>query len=112
MIIARVHGNVVATKKNIRYERTRIMLVQQVNPDGSPRGGDDHGRTDHGGLSLIAKATLDRRTRPMSIPCIIGLNKMEAQPPTRRRVQCQNSLAPTITSMIAIALRSTLVLTR
>jgi ethanolamine utilization protein EutN len=39
MILARVLGNVVATQKNIRYERTRIMLVQPVNPDGSPRGG-------------------------------------------------------------------------
>jgi len=39
MILARVLGNVVATQKNTRYERTRIMLVQPVNPDGSPRGG-------------------------------------------------------------------------
>jgi ethanolamine utilization protein EutN len=39
MILARVLGNVVATQKNIRYERTRVMLVQPVNPDGSPRGG-------------------------------------------------------------------------
>jgi ethanolamine utilization protein EutN len=39
MILARVLGNVVATQKNIRYERMRVMLVQPVNPDGSPRGG-------------------------------------------------------------------------
>lgn len=39
MILARVLGNVVATQKNVRLERTRVMLVQPVNPDGSPRGG-------------------------------------------------------------------------
>ena len=38
MILARVLGNVVATQKNQRYGAARIMLVQPVNPDGSPRG--------------------------------------------------------------------------
>jgi ethanolamine utilization protein EutN len=38
MILARVLGNVVATQKNERYQGARIMLVQQINPDGSPRG--------------------------------------------------------------------------
>lgn len=38
MILAKVLGNVVATQKNARYDEARIMLVQPVNPDGSPRG--------------------------------------------------------------------------
>jgi ethanolamine utilization protein EutN len=38
MILARVLGNVVATQKNARYLGARIMLVQPINPDGSPRG--------------------------------------------------------------------------
>ncbi len=38
MILARVLGNVVATQKNPRYGEARIMLVQPVNPDGTPRG--------------------------------------------------------------------------
>ena len=38
MILARVLGNVVATQKNKRYDAARIMLVQPVNPDGTPRG--------------------------------------------------------------------------
>lgn len=38
MILARVLGNVVATQKNQRYSAARIMLVQPVNLDGSPRG--------------------------------------------------------------------------
>ncbi len=38
MILARVLGNVVASQKNKRYDAARIMLVQPVNPDGSPRG--------------------------------------------------------------------------
>jgi ethanolamine utilization protein EutN len=38
MILARVMGNVVATQKNPRYQGARIMLVQPINPDGSPRG--------------------------------------------------------------------------
>lgn len=38
MILALVIGNVVATQKNSRYENARVMLVQPINPDGSPRG--------------------------------------------------------------------------
>lgn len=38
MILGRVLGNVVATQKNARYAEARIMLVQPVNPDGTPRG--------------------------------------------------------------------------
>src|SRR5687767_10673840 len=38
MILARVLGNVVATQKNARYQGSRIMHVQPINPDGSPRG--------------------------------------------------------------------------
>lgn len=38
MILGRVLGNVVATQKNARYGEARIMLVQPVNPNGTPRG--------------------------------------------------------------------------
>lgn len=38
MILGRVLGNVVATQKNARYDGARIMLVQPVNTDGTPRG--------------------------------------------------------------------------
>ena len=38
MILGRVLGNVVATQKNPRYDQARIMLVQPVNPDLTPRG--------------------------------------------------------------------------
>ena len=38
MILARVLGNVVATQKNPRYDGARIMLVQPVNLDLTPRG--------------------------------------------------------------------------
>lgn len=34
MIIARVLGNVVATQKNQRYQNARIMLCQQITPEG------------------------------------------------------------------------------
>ncbi|HAF12333.1 MAG TPA: hypothetical protein DHU55_07275 [Blastocatellia bacterium] len=34
MILARVLGNIVATKKNQRYESASIMLCQQVTPEG------------------------------------------------------------------------------
>ena len=34
MILARVVGNIVATKKNQRYENASIMLCQQVTPEG------------------------------------------------------------------------------
>ena len=38
MLLAKVIGNVVATQKNERYEGARIMIVQPINPDGSPAG--------------------------------------------------------------------------
>ncbi|HYY56780.1 MAG TPA: EutN/CcmL family microcompartment protein [Pyrinomonadaceae bacterium] len=34
MILARVLGNVVATQKNPRYETARVMLCQQISPEG------------------------------------------------------------------------------
>jgi ethanolamine utilization protein EutN len=38
MILARVVGNVVATQKDERYEGTRILVVQPINPDGTFAG--------------------------------------------------------------------------
>jgi ethanolamine utilization protein EutN len=34
MILAKVCGNIVATKKNHRYDNASIMLCQQVTPEG------------------------------------------------------------------------------
>ncbi len=34
MILARVVGNIVATQKNQRYEGARVMLCQQLTPEG------------------------------------------------------------------------------
>ena len=34
MILARVVGNIVATQKNRRYESARVMLCQQITPEG------------------------------------------------------------------------------
>ena len=35
MILARVVGNIVATKKNQRYESASVMLCQQIDPEGA-----------------------------------------------------------------------------
>lgn len=34
MILAKVVGNIVATQKNHRYENARVMLCQQITPEG------------------------------------------------------------------------------
>jgi len=34
MILAKVIGNIVATQKNHRYESARVMLCQQISPEG------------------------------------------------------------------------------
>jgi ethanolamine utilization protein EutN len=34
LILARVLGNVVATQKNPRYENARVMICQQITPEG------------------------------------------------------------------------------
>lgn len=38
MILARVVGNVVATQKNSRYDAARVMLCQQITPEGEDTG--------------------------------------------------------------------------
>lgn len=38
MTIARVIGTVVAPTKHERFEGTKLMLVQPIDPDGSDRG--------------------------------------------------------------------------
>ena len=38
MILAKVLGNIVATQKNARYENARIMLCEQITPEGETTG--------------------------------------------------------------------------
>lgn len=38
MILARVVGEVVATRKHTSHERRKLLLVQPVDPDEAPRG--------------------------------------------------------------------------
>ena len=38
MVLAKVVGNVVATQKDQRYEGSRILVVQPINPDGTSAG--------------------------------------------------------------------------
>lgn len=38
MILAKVLGNVVATQKNQRYENARVMLCEQITPEGEGTG--------------------------------------------------------------------------
>lgn len=38
MIIAKVLGNIVATQKNQRYENARVMLCEQMTPEGKTTG--------------------------------------------------------------------------
>lgn len=38
MILARVLGNIVATQKNPRYAGARVMLCQQITPEGEEMG--------------------------------------------------------------------------
>ena len=38
MQIARVIGTVVSTQKNAKFEGAKLMLVQPVDPDDTPRG--------------------------------------------------------------------------
>lgn len=38
MILARVVGNVVATRKDPRLEGKKLLILQPVNPEGKPEG--------------------------------------------------------------------------
>ncbi|HEX8772312.1 MAG TPA: EutN/CcmL family microcompartment protein [Pyrinomonadaceae bacterium] len=48
MILARIVGNIVATQKNPRYRAARVMLCQQITPEGEETG-----------LSLLALDSVD-----------------------------------------------------
>ncbi len=48
MILAKVLGNVVATQKNFRYENARVMLCEQITPEG-----------DLGGNTILALDSVD-----------------------------------------------------
>ena len=48
MILARVLGNIVATQKNPRYAAARVMLCQQITPEG-----------EDAGLTLLALDSVD-----------------------------------------------------
>jgi microcompartment protein CcmK/EutM len=39
MILARVVGTVVATRKDPRLEGRKLLIIQPVKPDGTPDGG-------------------------------------------------------------------------
>jgi len=39
MQIARVVGTVVSTQKHRKFESAKLLLVQPLNPDDTPRGG-------------------------------------------------------------------------
>jgi microcompartment protein CcmK/EutM len=38
MILAKVLGNIVATQKNQRYDNARVMLCEQMTPEGETTG--------------------------------------------------------------------------
>lgn len=38
MLLARVLGNIVASQKNERYESARVMLCEQITPEGNATG--------------------------------------------------------------------------
>lgn len=38
MILAKVLGNIVATQKNHRYEGARMMMCEQITPEGNGTG--------------------------------------------------------------------------
>jgi len=38
MILAKVLGNVVATQKNYRYDNARVMMCEQITPEGDGTG--------------------------------------------------------------------------
>jgi ethanolamine utilization protein EutN len=38
MILAKVLGNIVATQKNARYDNARMMLCEQITPEGEATG--------------------------------------------------------------------------
>ncbi|MEM3341992.1 MAG: EutN/CcmL family microcompartment protein [Thermoplasmata archaeon] len=57
MLIARVIGNVVATIKTPSHDKQKLMVVEPLNPDGTPQGGSliavDAGQAGIGDYVLV-----------------------------------------------------------
>lgn len=71
MLICKVKGNVVATRKDKRLESWKIMIVQPVGVDGEPQGEPfmsiDAAQAGVGDLALVARHGAAARAAMMAI---------------------------------------------
>lgn len=87
MLIARVVGNLVATRKNEKLEGTKLLLVQPLDLEGAPRGATvlafdsvDAGVGDRVLLvqdGKAAQAVLDRGTAAVDAAVVGVIDRLE-----------------------------------
>jgi len=66
MLLARVEGNVVATRKHASLEGWRLVICQPISPDGSPEGApqvaiDAHGAGMHQRVLISSDGSASRQ---------------------------------------------------
>jgi ethanolamine utilization protein EutN len=93
MLIARVVGEVVATRKHPSHEGLKLLMVQPLNLDGSPRGtavvaadSVDAGVGDRVLLALdgfSAMSAVDRPESPTEMAVIGIVDEVQLLPGTR-----------------------------
>ena len=87
MLIGQVVGNVVATQKHRTFEGAKLLLVQPLNVDGSPRGAavlavDGVGAGVHEKVLIVlegraAGETLGRKAAPVDAAVVGIIDRMD-----------------------------------
>jgi hypothetical protein len=64
MLLARIEGNVVATRKHPSFEGWRLLICQPINPAGEPEGAPQVAIDAHGAGCISASSFLPTARRP------------------------------------------------
>jgi ethanolamine utilization protein EutN len=90
MLIGRVVGNVVSTQKHRKFESAKLLLVQPLNADDSPRGAailaiDGVGAGVHEKVLVVVEGraageTLGQKGAPVDAAIVGIIDSMDVEP--------------------------------
>jgi ethanolamine utilization protein EutN len=90
MLIGRVIGNVVSTQKHRKFESAKLLLVQPLNADDSPRGAailavDGVGAGVHEKVLVVVEGraageTLGKKAAPVDAAIVGIIDSMDVEP--------------------------------
>ena len=111
MQLARVIGTLVSTQKHRKFEGAKLLLVQPINPDESPRGAallavDGVGAGVHETVLIVQEGRAagdalerggnprpvreDRKAAPVDAAVVGIVDRIDLETPTQTQTQTQN----------------------